>query len=604
MECEEDVKVLKICVPHSLLENCKDLLPYRTKDGPQIGCISARDRIECLELLQNNEAHVVVVYPEDVLFAAGLSNDAFKIIAEFRNEKNDTFEEEDQVLIKASSKIKSFEDLKGLKSCLPKFNSYYGYKVNPSIPRSERELKALSDFFNQSCLVGPYSDDENINEEWKKKYSNLCQLCENPVKCDEYDKYANYDGAIECLINGDGDVAFTTRSDIRKYFGLLGDEENENVKNANINDYELLCEDGSRRPINGTGCSLLKKPNTASITTTKITDDPMLLNGLLSHLETFFKNGLNHSSADLLIEEGMELHIKPTPVSAQDYTKEFKKYFERDESYTYKVKLCVSTHIDLEKCQVMAKIAFLYDIRPEIQCFLSEKNECAAEVANDEAHIAIIPGYDWEIFENKYKNLKRLAYESWNFHESYIALFNGFKRYKSSKKYPIKFEMSDKKAFRAACLFHLLQEYEDQTQNCENLNGNVTETEDYILVVNATERHFYGREQHLLCLDKSTSNIGDFYYCNLDLYIQNAIYVNGNKSDAEIETFKNLITTIGEQFGNEGIYSNGFHIFAEFKGKNDVLFNDYTMNFSEGLANFETMEVFFRDLMMKVLKYD
>ncbi|XP_055389928.1 transferrin-like [Condylostylus longicornis] len=606
-----------MCVAEEYLDECKDFLGRYSIKGPNLECIAGRDRIDCLELIQKNEAHIMAVDPEDAYLAAELDNQAFRIIGELRYKETDKFEDEDQILIKKSSTIQSLKDLKGLKACFPKFNSYYGYRIpvfhlkqhgilevsqDPSVPAYQRELKALSTFFDQACIIGPYSEDESVDQRLKRKYSNLCQLCENPVDCNENDKYADYDGAINCLVNGGGDVAFTGRNTIRNYFGLTGDEENDNV---NINDYEYLCVDGTRQPINGTGCSLAKKPNRAYITRTNITEDYVLHIQLISQLEVFFRNAIKHMNTDeakkLLIVEGMKFHELEDVVEPKDYVKEFEDFIVRDESYTYKAKLCVTTHIELEKCEMLAKAALTSEVRPKIECYLSEKSDCAADVASDNAHIAVVPGYNWARVEKKYPNLKRIAYEGWNFNEPYIAIFTDSPYLFKFNELPIKFDHTDKRAHKAACLLHLSL---GGTQECDKLDGNITETtENYIHVVDAAERHLYGKEKILLCLDETRSHRGDYFACNLDLYYQNAIYVNGEKSRAERDSFKNALTTIGNIFGHEGNELDVFDLFGQFKGNDDVLFTDYTMRF-DGVENFEKFDEKYYDLIMKVLQYN
>lgn len=54
----------------------------------------------------------------------------------------------------------------------------------------------------------------------EKTYSNLCALCEEPLKCMYPDKYSGYDGAIRCLVENNGDVAFTKVIYVKKYFGV------------------------------------------------------------------------------------------------------------------------------------------------------------------------------------------------------------------------------------------------------------------------------------------------------------------------------------------------------------------------------------------------
>lgn len=54
----------------------------------------------------------------------------------------------------------------------------------------------------------------------EKRYSNLCALCEDPKKCDYPDKFSGYDGAIRCLVENGGDVAFTKVIFVRRFFGV------------------------------------------------------------------------------------------------------------------------------------------------------------------------------------------------------------------------------------------------------------------------------------------------------------------------------------------------------------------------------------------------
>lgn len=62
----------------------------------------------------------------------------------------------------------------------------------------------------------------NLIYSTERRYSNLCALCEDPVKCDYPDKYSGYEGAIRCLVENGGDVAFTKVIYVRRFFGVSG----------------------------------------------------------------------------------------------------------------------------------------------------------------------------------------------------------------------------------------------------------------------------------------------------------------------------------------------------------------------------------------------
>lgn len=69
-------------------------------------------------------------------------------------------------------------DLKGKKSCHTGFGRNVGYKIpitrlkkngvlkipaDLTLSSVEKELKALSEFFSASCIVGTYSADQEVN---------------------------------------------------------------------------------------------------------------------------------------------------------------------------------------------------------------------------------------------------------------------------------------------------------------------------------------------------------------------------------------------------------------------------------------------------------
>lgn len=82
------------------------------------------------------------------------------------------FRYEGIILVKKNSNIHTLKELRGAKSCHTGFGRNVGFKIpvtklknshilkvsmDPELTATERELKALSEFFTQSCLVGTYS---------------------------------------------------------------------------------------------------------------------------------------------------------------------------------------------------------------------------------------------------------------------------------------------------------------------------------------------------------------------------------------------------------------------------------------------------------------
>lgn len=76
-------------------------------------------------------------------------------------------------------------DLRSKKSCHTGFGRNVGYKIpitrlkkngvlkissDPALSSVEKELKALSEFFTESCIVGTYSPDHEVNKDLSTKY--------------------------------------------------------------------------------------------------------------------------------------------------------------------------------------------------------------------------------------------------------------------------------------------------------------------------------------------------------------------------------------------------------------------------------------------------
>lgn len=87
------------------------------------------------------------------------------------------------MLIHKNSSIKSLKDLRGKKSCHTGYGRNVGYKIpitklqkhgvieistNQYLSSLERELKGLSDVFSESCLVGRYSSNDEVNRLYSK----------------------------------------------------------------------------------------------------------------------------------------------------------------------------------------------------------------------------------------------------------------------------------------------------------------------------------------------------------------------------------------------------------------------------------------------------
>lgn len=95
------------------------------------------------------------------------------------------FRYEGIMLIHKNSSIRSLSDLRGKKSCHTGYGRNVGYKIpitklrkhgiiqistDQYLPSLERELKGLSELFTQSCIVGRFSPNDEINRLYSKNF--------------------------------------------------------------------------------------------------------------------------------------------------------------------------------------------------------------------------------------------------------------------------------------------------------------------------------------------------------------------------------------------------------------------------------------------------
>lgn len=69
---------------------------------------------------------------------------------------------------------------------------------------------------------------------------NLCALCEGDCSTDsQKNKYVGYHGSFKCMADGKGDVSFAKHTTTEEVVDIGG--------YGNVNDYQYLCKDGSRK---------------------------------------------------------------------------------------------------------------------------------------------------------------------------------------------------------------------------------------------------------------------------------------------------------------------------------------------------------------------
>ncbi|XP_052866400.1 transferrin [Anopheles cruzii] len=418
--------------------------------GLPLDCVAGNDRLDCLRKVQARDADFLAVDPEDVYVALQMDNTDFGVFAEVRTleEPAAEFRYEGIVLVRRADGFTSMADLRGKKSCHTGYGRNVGYKIPITklrrlgvfkLPATderhhhqspvEHELAGLSELFRSSCLTGHYSPDADIDRVLKKRYANLCALCANPDECAATDRYAGYEGAIRCLVENGGDVAFTKTNFVRRYFGLPlspgGLAKPAVNPAARPNDYVYLCTNGTTRPVTDQRnvCSWAQRPWPALMGNGDLTGE-----GRMAELQAVLQAFYRHYTRDLAVTEvspadreaahllGLDRRhlivdqrhlVPPAEYLTRAY---YTDVIERETPYDFRIRLCVVSEPERQKCVQMQRAAFARDVRPAFQCVLKTAEACAKAVATGDVDAVVLkeppaPAAQlkpvvWEVFDD------------------------------------------------------------------------------------------------------------------------------------------------------------------------------------------------------------
>nr|CAD7575668.1 unnamed protein product [Timema californicum] len=426
----------RICVPEENLEECNNMAAL---SALRFSCVPARDRLECLEKIKERQADFSPVDPEDMYIAAKLPDQDFQVFKEIRTKEEpaEEFRYEAVAVVHKNLDITSVQELRGLKSCHTGVGRNVGYKIpitkltkmgvlgphnDPDLTARENELKALSSFFTKACLVGKWSADPAHNTRLKSTYSNLCELCEHPEICDYPDKFSGYDGAIKCLAENGGEVAWTKVYYVKKHFGLPigGVAPQTPVADVHPEDFAYLCPDGSKKPITGPACRWAARPWQGFLINNDLVSSVSDLRTQVSLANT---EGVE-SNADwlnkVLTINNKTLAIdNEQPISPQAYLDKanYTDVIERDSGAPhFPVRFCVVSDVEKAKCQSLKVSAFSRDIRPAFDCVQEQSVEdCLKTIRDGGADVITLDGGEVHTAVTQY-NLKPILSEQYGEH--------------------------------------------------------------------------------------------------------------------------------------------------------------------------------------------
>lgn len=130
----------------------------------------------------------------------------------------------------------------------------------------------------------------------------------------------------------------------------------------------------------------------------------------------------------MLVNEKNTVVSKEAPILPGDhlskakYTDVIERQLLDGNSDDEKIKLCVSSEMELKKCQVMRDVAFSRDIRPSFECVQKDKANCVEAINNGQVDVIVFEAK--HIGNYNLDNLKPIMFEAFDEDDKYVVVAN------------------------------------------------------------------------------------------------------------------------------------------------------------------------------------
>ena len=214
-------------------------------------CKQASNKEECMTMLDREEAQITTLDAGEI-FIGGRYHSLIPIMQEIY-ESGVNYQYTVAVIKKGSlPDVQSLHDLRGKKACFPGLGMLAGWIIpiytlmkqgGLEIIDCNNHVKSAIKYFGPSCAVNSLIDKYNPLGD---NSDQLCKLCIGKIpggKCTTSDPYAGYEGAFRCLVEA-GEIAFLVHTTVTEMTSTTFD-----FNSVKKEQFELLCQDGTRKPI-------------------------------------------------------------------------------------------------------------------------------------------------------------------------------------------------------------------------------------------------------------------------------------------------------------------------------------------------------------------
>ncbi|XP_014218149.1 melanotransferrin [Copidosoma floridanum] len=217
---------------------------------PELLCFKGQSHIHCMQAIQNGQADVTVLDAGDV-YTAGQRYELIPFISEVYNLGSPVYYA--VAVAKVEDNSTDLTYLKTKNTCSPGINTAAGwvhpmaYLLSNSWIRGYGcdSVRAASEYFSKSCVPGARNTEYNT----RVPDDNMCDLCHGTkdryCRRDASEDYYGHTGAIRCLVEGGGDVAFVKHTTVAE--NTDGKRREFWARNTFTTDLQLLCPDGTRK---------------------------------------------------------------------------------------------------------------------------------------------------------------------------------------------------------------------------------------------------------------------------------------------------------------------------------------------------------------------
>ncbi|XP_074544804.1 transferrin-a [Halichoeres trimaculatus] len=372
-------KVRWCVISQSEERKCADL----ASNAPVFSCVRRDSILNCIIAIKAGEADAITLDGGDI-FTAGLNNYNLKpIIAEDYGTTSETCYYAVAV-VKKTSTFK-FSELRGKKSCHTGFQKSAGWNIPVGTLVSMNLIQwegiedkpveeAVSEFFSASCAPGA-------------KPGSLCQLCKGDCTKTHNEPYYGYDGAFNCLAEDAGEVAFV---------------KHLTVPESEKPNYELLCKDDTRRPIDSyQDCHLARVPAHAVVTR----EDPQLAEHIWNSLNSVQNFNLFSSDAygpgkNLMFKDSTVKLVRVPPNTdsflylGAEYMSIIRSTRKEETPSTSQgaIRWCTVGHAETDKCDMWTPNSMVAG-SATIECAAAPSvDECLKKIMRKEADAMAVDG--------------------------------------------------------------------------------------------------------------------------------------------------------------------------------------------------------------------